>query len=1351
MSSTSSAAVSPPTPASALSSSSHTPLTSPSAAVPRNLPYPFLLSPSVSQRRLVSQSSTKRHSSSHSQQHRGSSDTSRHYRHQQQHETADGSDTSDDTALDDEGGDREEEAASPEVGRDSSSSSGSSRMSHGSITTSPLTHTARGVSCDMADKQQQALSDKLSHLPSPLHQPLSLPQAYKLLAAAAEGSKSSISSPSSFSPHLLSRSVDEEGPVSPSLASLLSATDPLSTVAPLWSSFSSSSPPPAIHTSFINTLLLSDRSCLILCLLNFAIWSVGLLVLLLLIPHLPGGYYPDTYHSGFWHGFHVWCCLAATLLLFVLFSTPSSKKQRISAIALCILLVCVFTYLVFALQLLPVYTDLFGHELYPLRYVEWVCTTPLMLLLVCNLDVQPRGMVVWIVAADVAMILTGLLASISPNYSVMLIWLVVSFMCELDTLTHMHSLFVQYRQLVGAYPRILLTINFLGKRATLPYSLSPHSIHPLSVALTHLCLCRDGCTELWLYAAYCWFPAIWCLAAAGLITDDSTNNLYFIGDTMGKLLYTAALLIINFEIVDHQGKQATLSRTTYPRTPSTCLPWCSPRTCLCFAGYTEQLHRVQYEAEMRIQMINEKMRSQEESRRQALVSNERKREFLRYILHEIRVPLNALVLGLEGLKTSVESTAAGSVQHVRDSTAASSTATAAAHHTPVVSARVKEEDEEDIQQDEESSEQADKLSQPLSFGESVLLPGSPHRSPLASPTLDRSPLLFSNSSILPSTTSLSRASSLALSAASSASSPGHPSPIAGAASVLSSSSSVPPSSITLCDEDADSINEMWHAVSHMTRLLDDVLSLQRIEDGELLLERRAFSLPDTCVGAVRMMTTWLDNKGLTVQCDVDSSLPIVISDEYRVRQVLINFLSNAIRFTPGRDDDGSEGRITLTVKRCDAFGDCEPIIQEGQSEEVRRVSRDSSRVKDDDQPQQAHTDNDDASNSRHQADPFFLPPHPHSSAASPSQPSSSPSATSPARAASQSSPPRLFIRVSVHDSGIGIPLSDLQRMFTPFVQISSGEAEKGKGTGLGLSICRKLIDLLGGRVGVISAPGKGSTFFFEAPFEVSAEQNPALLRSADQLAGSEALNADEASSRTINKPPTSSGDAKQGSPRLITSSLRSKRRAMHSKQRSSSDINNIPLHPANPTSLALAATSQQTIAAPLSPVRMVARALTVPPPLSSNAHSQSPRPSPAAASAADAAPASPASAAGAVAPLLGASAAPASSAATVAASRSAVKSVRPVCSSGKRPLRVLVVDDADSNRKLLARLVSRDGAAVCEQARDGQEAVNLIQSDVARFDVILYSTYQHTAPTRSQPDLPTCYRADHSLLLWCLC
>jgi len=73
------------------------------------------------------------------------------------------------------------------------------------------------------------------------------------------------------------------------------------------------------------------------------------------------------------------------------------------------------------------------------------------------------------------------------------------------------------------------------------------------------------------------------------------------------------------------------------------------------------------------------------------------------------------------------------------------------------------------------------------------------------------------------------------------------------------------------------------------------------------------------------------------------------------------------------------------------------------------------------------------------------------------------------------------VRVEVRDTGIGIRAEDLPALFTPFKQIDSGLTRKYDGTGLGLSICKRLIELMGGRIWAESAPGKGSTFIFMLP------------------------------------------------------------------------------------------------------------------------------------------------------------------------------------------------------------------------------------------------------------------------------
>jgi PAS domain S-box-containing protein len=78
----------------------------------------------------------------------------------------------------------------------------------------------------------------------------------------------------------------------------------------------------------------------------------------------------------------------------------------------------------------------------------------------------------------------------------------------------------------------------------------------------------------------------------------------------------------------------------------------------------------------------------------------------------------------------------------------------------------------------------------------------------------------------------------------------------------------------------------------------------------------------------------------------------------------------------------------------------------------------------------------------------------------------------------------VVLRVS--DTGIGIKREDMERIFKPFQQLDSGLTRKYEGTGLGLSICKKLVELLGGRIWVESESGKGSVFSFSLPIEGTA-------------------------------------------------------------------------------------------------------------------------------------------------------------------------------------------------------------------------------------------------------------------------
>jgi PAS domain S-box-containing protein len=178
------------------------------------------------------------------------------------------------------------------------------------------------------------------------------------------------------------------------------------------------------------------------------------------------------------------------------------------------------------------------------------------------------------------------------------------------------------------------------------------------------------------------------------------------------------------------------------------------------------------------------------------------------------------------------------------------------------------------------------------------------------------------------------------------------------------------------------LGDILSSARHLLQLINDVLDLSKIEAGRMVFRQEPVDLPRLC-GEVRdILRSLAAARRIAIAVAVSPAVGEVFADPARLKQLLYNYLSNAIKFT------GEGGRIELRV------------LPEGAA----------------------------------------------------------------------------AFRIEVEDTGIGIAAEDLPRLFVEFQQLDAGAAKSFGGTGLGLAIARRLVEAQGGRVGVVSTPGRGSTF-----------------------------------------------------------------------------------------------------------------------------------------------------------------------------------------------------------------------------------------------------------------------------------
>jgi signal transduction histidine kinase len=194
----------------------------------------------------------------------------------------------------------------------------------------------------------------------------------------------------------------------------------------------------------------------------------------------------------------------------------------------------------------------------------------------------------------------------------------------------------------------------------------------------------------------------------------------------------------------------------------------------------------------------------------------------------------------------------------------------------------------------------------------------------------------------------------------------------------------------LSPEQKNMVEMMERNTQNLIELVNDLLDASKLESGTMRLDVASIELRGLIEEMREQMQPLAAEKEITLEERMPEDLPQLRADRAKLRRVLVNLLSNALKFTP------KGGRIIVGAAR------------EGS-----------------------------------------------------------------------------FVRVSVSDTGVGIAVEDLRDIFDKYAQARSRATRSEKGTGLGLYITRQLVELHGGKIGVQSEPGKGSTFYFTIP---TAEQ-----------------------------------------------------------------------------------------------------------------------------------------------------------------------------------------------------------------------------------------------------------------------
>jgi signal transduction histidine kinase/CheY-like chemotaxis protein len=223
----------------------------------------------------------------------------------------------------------------------------------------------------------------------------------------------------------------------------------------------------------------------------------------------------------------------------------------------------------------------------------------------------------------------------------------------------------------------------------------------------------------------------------------------------------------------------------------------------------------------------------------------------------------------------------------------------------------------------------------------------------------------------------------------------------------------------LDEEQRDLARTLARTGESLLTIVNDILDFSKIEAGRLRLESIDFDLGEQLQLAIDLETEAALRKGLELILDIDLAVPACVrGDPVRLRQIVLNLVGNAVKFTP-------RGEVVLRVR----------------------------------------------------------PEYPVNGGT--------------------------CLRFEVTDTGIGIPETAQASLFQAFVQAESSTTRRFGGSGLGLAICKRIVELMGGEIGVNSNAGEGSTFWFTVKFDLPEETVPPPVLGSAFLHGRRALIVDD--------------------------------------------------------------------------------------------------------------------------------------------------------------------------------------------------------------------------------------------------